>query len=101
MALSVVAVMVHCHQRGSEVIVGDNSHTYRFEQAGAAQIAGVQQVIVKNNEDGTFSLDELKSRIRVNPDYHEPYTSLVIVENTHNMCGGKVGSSKAVSAETD
>lgn len=24
--------MVHCNQRGCEIIVGDNSHTFRFEQ---------------------------------------------------------------------
>lgn len=52
----------------------------------------MQQVILKNNEDGTFSLNELESKIRVNPDCHEPVTSLIIVENTHNMCGGKVES---------
>ncbi|GLV34955.1 uncharacterized protein CBL_09435 [Carabus blaptoides fortunei] len=72
------------------MIAGDLSHTFLFEQAGCAQIAGVQQVIAKNKPDGTFDLDELKSRIRMHPDVHEPITSLIVVENTHNMCGGKV-----------
>ncbi|KAJ8956694.1 hypothetical protein NQ318_014049 [Aromia moschata] len=31
-----------------------------------------------------------EKKIRKNPDYHEPTTSLIVVENTHNMCGGKV-----------
>ncbi|XP_064212667.1 uncharacterized protein LOC135266265 [Tribolium castaneum] len=57
---------------------------------GPAQIAGVQASLIRNNSDGTFSLDELRDRIRKNPDCHEPYTTLVIIENTHNMCGGKV-----------
>lgn len=57
---------------------------------GPAQIAGVQQALVKNKDDGTFCLNELRSRIRINPDVHEPYTSLIVIENTHNMCGGKV-----------
>lgn len=61
---------------------------------GPAQIAGVQTSLIKNNEDGTFSLDELRDRIRKNPDFHEPYTSLVIIENTHNMCGGKVNRNR-------
>jgi threonine aldolase len=87
---NLIAIMVHCPQRGSEIISGDNGHTFRFEQGGPAQIAGVQTSLIKNNEDGTFSLDELRDRIRKNPDFHEPYTSLVIIENTHNMCGGKV-----------
>lgn len=32
----------------------------------------------------------MRDRIRKNPDIHEPYTKLIVVENTHNMCGGKV-----------
>lgn len=57
---------------------------------GPAQLAGVQQALVKNKSDGTFCLDEMCSRIRIDPDCHEPYTALIVVENTHNMCGGKV-----------
>ncbi|KYB25872.1 uncharacterized protein LOC659017 isoform X1 [Tribolium castaneum] len=87
---NLIAIMVHCSQRGSEIISGDNGHTFRFEQGGPAQIAGVQASLIRNNSDGTFSLDELRDRIRKNPDCHEPYTTLVIIENTHNMCGGKV-----------
>lgn len=60
---------------------------------GPAQIAGVQTALVKNNDDGTFSLEEVKQKIRINPDCHEPVTSLIIVENTQNMCGGKVSRS--------
>ncbi|KAJ3645990.1 hypothetical protein Zmor_023604 [Zophobas morio] len=87
---NLIAIMVHCSHRGSEIISGDNGHTFRFEQGGPAQIAGVQTSLLKNNDDGTFNLDELRDSIRKNPDCHEPYTSLVILENTHNMCGGKV-----------
>lgn len=64
--------------------------SYFLFLAGPSQIAGVQQSLLKNNEDGTFSLDELRDKIRKNPDCHEPIPALVIVENTHNMCGGKV-----------
>lgn len=44
---------------------------------------------IPNNDDGTFSLEELKQRIR-GDDIHEPKTMLAIVENTHNICGGRV-----------
>ena len=43
---------------------------------------------LQNLADGTFSLQELKSAIRGN-DPHWPITSLVAIENTQNMCGGK------------
>lgn len=53
-------------------------------------MAGVQSSLVNNKSDGTWDLEEMIGKIRVNPDCHEPTTDLIIVENTHNMCGGKV-----------
>lgn len=86
---NLLAIMVHCHRRGTEAIVGDLSHTFLYEQGGAAHIAGVQLATIKNKPDGTFCLNELKRKFRPD-DCHEPSTALVIVENTHNMCGGRV-----------
>lgn len=60
-----------------------------FIVASAAQIAGVQLNIIKTKPDGTFCLKDFKRKIRFY-DIHEPITALGIVENTHNMCGGKV-----------
>ncbi|XP_076259362.1 uncharacterized protein LOC143195791 isoform X1 [Rhynchophorus ferrugineus] len=87
---NLIAVMVHCKERGCEIISGDQGHTFKFEQGGTAQIAGVHTVTIKNNSDGTFSTDELRKKIRKSPDYHEPVSSLIVLENTHNICGGKV-----------
>ncbi|KAH8278503.1 hypothetical protein KR018_004126 [Drosophila ironensis] len=86
---NLLAIMVHCHRRGTEAIVGDLSHIFLYEQGGASHLAGVQLATLKNDPDGTFSLTELRRRIR-HDDCHEPITSLVVVENTHNICGGKV-----------
>ncbi|XP_005188537.2 uncharacterized protein LOC101895854 [Musca domestica] len=86
---NLLAIMVHCHRRGTEAIVGDISHTFLYEQAGAAQIAGVQLATIKNKPDGTFCLREMQHKLRLYDDCHEPVTALVVVENTHNMCGGK------------
>ena len=33
------AVMVHCRERGDEVIVGDLSHLHVYEQGGSAQVS--------------------------------------------------------------
>ncbi|XP_017084228.1 probable low-specificity L-threonine aldolase 2 [Drosophila eugracilis] len=86
---NLLAIMVHCHRRGTEALVGDLSHIFLYEQGGASHLAGVQLATLKNEQDGTFSLQELRRRIR-HDDCHEPITSLVVVENTHNICGGKV-----------
>jgi threonine aldolase len=37
-------VMVHCSQRGSEMICGEFSHTFLFEQGGPAQASWSQDV---------------------------------------------------------
>lgn len=85
---NLIAIMVHCNKRGSEAFVGNQSHIYKYEQGGAAHVAGVLLSTITNKPDGTFDLQELESRIR-GTDVHEPITSMVAVENTHNCCGGK------------
>lgn len=35
-------------------------------------------------------MNEFRAKIRGNDPLHEPKTKLVIVENTHNLCGGRV-----------
>lgn len=45
---------------------------------------------IPNKPDGTFSLEEFESKIRGSDPLHEPRTSMVVVENTHNLTGGKV-----------
>ncbi|XP_030036162.1 probable low-specificity L-threonine aldolase 2 [Manduca sexta] len=85
---NLIATMVHCNKRGSEAIVGNLSHIYKYEVGGAAHVAGVLLSTVANKPDGTFDLEELERRIR-GDNIHEPITSMVAVENTHNVCGGK------------
>ncbi|CAH1645758.1 unnamed protein product [Spodoptera littoralis] len=85
---NLIAIMVHCNKRGSEAFVGNQSHIFKYEQGGAAHAAGVHLSTLTNKPDGTFDLQELESRIQ-GTDVHEPITSLVAVENTHNCCGGK------------
>ena len=55
-----------------------------------SQIAGVQIWPLRNKPDGTFDLDEMEEKVRDPEDDHEPKTSLICAENTHNWCGGKV-----------
>ena len=78
--------MVHCDNRGSEVMVGSGSHVFCYEQGSASSLAGVFVHKLLNSEDGTFSIDEVRNHAR-GTDIHEPITRLVVVENTHNMAG--------------
>jgi threonine aldolase len=86
---NLTALLAWCPIRGSEILVGDKSHIFLFEQCGAAQFGGISYRTLKNNEDGTMDLTEIKKSIR-EFDIHEPITKLICIENTHNVCGGKV-----------
>ncbi len=79
-----------CHTRpGDDVLVGEGSHSYCFEAAAGAVLAGVQFSVVGTG--GHFSADETAAAIKHTDKYdHIPPTTLVMVENTHNRGGGKV-----------
>lgn len=87
---NLISIMTHCQGRGLETIIGDTSHIFKYEQGGIAQFAGVMSALVHNKPDGTFDLEEFRSKIRPLDDPHQPHTRLVCLENTHNCCGGKV-----------
>lgn len=52
------------------------------------QLGGIQMTTVANRPDGTFSLEEVLSKVRDGSNIHNSKTSLICVENTHNWCGG-------------
>lgn len=56
---------------------------------GSQQIAGVTLIPIQNETDGTFSLNTFREKVRENIET-ETKPALAIVENTHNICGGKV-----------
>jgi len=86
---NLLGISCHCQTRGLEVIMGDKSHTYLMEQGGISQFCGLHARSIQNNPDGTFDLRVLEDTIRPTDDINEPCTGLIVVENTHNLCGGK------------
>jgi len=84
---NLICVLSHCWERGAELLLGDKSHIHIYEQGGVAQLGGVHPRSLSNLPDGTFSLQELESKVRED-DPHLPVTTLVAIENTHNKCGG-------------
>lgn len=51
--------------KGSEVILGDSSHMYLFEQSNIAQIAGVSPRVIANKPDGTLDLNSIEVNLYV------------------------------------
>ena len=80
------ALLAHC-QRGEEVILGDRSHIFRYEQGGMAQLGGIIPHTVPVQPDGTLRLEDVERAI--NPDdEHKAVSALLALENTHNEAGG-------------
>ena len=83
---NLICQMSHCG-RGDEMILGDKSHIFYFEQGGSAAVGGIHSRTIPNQPDGTLSPDDVLSAIRTD-DVHFPRTRLLVLENTHNLCGG-------------
>ena len=84
---NLASVLAHCG-RGDEVILGDQSHTFFYEQGGIAALASVHPRTLRNLPDGTMDIEEIEAAIR--PDnVHFPRTRLISLENTHNRCNGR------------
>ena len=83
---NLAAILAHCG-RGDEFILGDQSHTFLFEAGGAAALGGVHPHLLQNQADGTLILDDIEGAVR-KEDIHQPKSRLVVLENTHNRCGG-------------
>ena len=83
---NLVCQMAHCG-RGDEMILGDKSHIFYYEQGGSAAIGGIHPRIVPNQPDGTLLPEDILSAIRID-NIHFPVTRLIVLENTHNLCNG-------------
>lgn len=83
---NLVSLLSHCN-RGDEVILGDQSHIFYYEQGGCAALGGIHPRTVANSPDGKLDLLEIKDAIR-GDDVHMPRSRLLAIENTHNRCHG-------------
>jgi threonine aldolase len=83
---NLAAILAHCG-RGDEAIMGSLGHTFLFEGGGVAALGGVMPHTLANQPDGTLRLADLQAAVR-SDDVHNPTSRLVILENTHNRCGG-------------
>lgn len=83
---NLVSMLTHA-DRGSEAIVGEQSHIVLAEVAGAATLGRIQLRTAPNGPRG--ELDPARVRALVRPEnVHFPVTAVVCVENTHNRCNG-------------
>jgi threonine aldolase len=82
---NLAALMAHCG-RGDEYLVGQEAHTYKYEQGGAAVLASIQPQPLENERDGTIAVERIRNAIKPD-DIHFARSRLLALENT---MGGRI-----------
>lgn len=85
---NLLAVLTHTRP-GDEIILGSEAHIFWHEVGGAAALGGVVTHTIANDEYGQMDFDAVEKAIRPE-NIHNPKTSLLCLENTHNRCGGTI-----------
>ena len=73
---------------GTEVLMEERSHPFHFEMAGMAALSGLLPRPIPS-PDGILRADAVRAAVQPDVSY-KPRSSLLVVENTHNLWGGKV-----------
>ncbi len=81
------AILLHTVP-GTEAVCEAESHVFHYELADAAMLSGVQLFAVRS-DGGRVAAADYGPAIRPG-DRHHARTSLICVENTHNLHGGVV-----------
>lgn len=82
---NLVAVMTHT-QKGDEVLVEAEAHTYYYEVGSISAVAGVMPRPIPGRH-GYVTPDQVRAAVRP-PNVHFPIPRLLCLENTHNRAGG-------------
>ncbi|MBL9078011.1 MAG: aminotransferase class I/II-fold pyridoxal phosphate-dependent enzyme [Planctomycetes bacterium] len=90
-----IAIHVHCRP-GDELICEQRSHVYLYEGGSIARLSGTQ-VRLLAADDGCPTPEQIAAAVR-SDDPHHPRSRLLVLENTHNMAGGRVLGPAAVAA---
>ena len=87
---NLVALLSHCDKtRAAEIIIGSGSHINLWEGGNASSIGGIHTRQVHEDKDSAQLLeDDILDCVRNGFDDHWPITSLLCLENSHNMGGG-------------
>jgi len=83
-----IAVKLHTRP-GTEVIIEERGHIYNYEMAAMSAISGVLARPVKSRDtDGILDWSVIAPALHVNAAYYVAPTSLICLENSHNLAGG-------------
>ncbi len=82
---NITSLLTHT-EPGEEIIFGRDCHIYRYEVGGYASLAGLSSRTLDDSK-GFMNPSEIEEAVR-EENIHHPETSLLCIENTHNVAGG-------------
>ena len=94
-----VAVRTHT-DRGQEVLVERESHVYKWELGGLAQLSSLQVRTLDGGERGVPTPEQVREGY-VEEDAHRPGTGLLTLENSHNSKGGVAIAPEKIDAAAE
>src|SRR5438132_14380263 len=75
-----ISILAHA-SRAQAVIVGDQSHIYRYEVGGASTLGGSPMWVVPTDANGMFDLHQIETGISDGSDEHTAPTAVFCIEN--------------------
>jgi threonine aldolase len=81
---------------GEEVICGSRTHTYLYEGAQFALNGGIQMHRIDEEPTGILPADRVSEAFARKGDLHFASRTLLSLENTHNVLGGRILPQKQV-----
>lgn len=88
---NLIAMYIHA-PRGTEIMMHESAHTYRSELSGISAIVGAKPLLIKGKR-GVLDRHHMEKFMNKRAPYYAERTSTILIENTHNFCGGTVWSS--------
>jgi len=84
-------------QRGSEVVLGDESHVFHYEAGGASALGGLVFHPVATRPNGVMPVEAIEAALRPSAEWLAP-PGVVCLENTHNRCSGAIVAPEYVAS---
>ena len=82
---NITSLLTHT-EPGEEMIMGKHCHIFRYEVGGYSSLAGLSANTL-DDSDGYMEISSIRNAVR-EENIHHPVTSLLCLENTHNVAGG-------------
>ncbi|MGE5623406.1 MAG: threonine aldolase family protein, partial [Methanocella sp.] len=84
-------------KKGDEIILEKSAHIFIYEVGGVAAICGATTATIPSAH-GIMKPEDVEAAIRDPKNIHFPRTSLICLENTHNVGGGTVMTLEQMAA---